>query len=412
MICERVKVRDRHLPRMFSPETLTLAGIAGVMVGLESFRYWRHLQNLKKIPVRVHVNGTRGKSSVTRLITAGLRSAGMKVFAKTTGTLPRVILPDGKEFPVFRPGGPNIIEQKRIVSIASANKADAIVVECMALHPHLQWLSESKLIRATHGVITNARPDHLEVMGPSEEDVALSLAGAVPARGKLFVGRTAHEVVFHQAAADRGSELHSVSAEEVATITPEILSKFSYMEHPENVALALKVCESLGVERQKALPAMQKASPDPGAMVDYEIQFFGRRFHFVNGFAANDPESTETVWRMALEKFKTCRRRIAVFNCRADRPDRSLQLGEVFVKWPQPDAVVLMGTGTYIFARAMAKAGFDLENLIFADEESAEPIFERIVDVAGPSALIVGLGNIGGMGLELVRFFKNRAVMA
>ena len=42
-----------------------------------------HNLSLKKIPVRIHVNGTRGKSSVTRLIAAGLRFGGIKTLAKT-----------------------------------------------------------------------------------------------------------------------------------------------------------------------------------------------------------------------------------------------------------------------------------------------------------------------------------------
>ena len=34
--------------------------------------YW-HQRRLASIPIRIHVNGTRGKSGVTRLIAAGLR---------------------------------------------------------------------------------------------------------------------------------------------------------------------------------------------------------------------------------------------------------------------------------------------------------------------------------------------------
>lgn len=396
---------------ILTPEYLALSTTTGVMVGLELFRFWRHQRGLARIPIRIHVNGTRGKSSVTRLITAGLRAGGLKVFAKTTGTLPRVILPNGKEYPVFRPGGANIIEQKRIVSIAEASRAEAMVVECMALRPSLQWLSEGMLIRATHGVITNARADHLDVMGPTELDVAKALAGMIPIKGKLFIGLSAHQEVFANAAQDRESQYIPVTPDEVAAIRPEELGKFSYIEHAENVALSLKVCEDLGIPRAKAIKAMQLADPDPGAMLDYEIHFFGRRFHFINGFAANDPESTEKVWRIAIEKFFTIKKRIAIFNCRADRPERSLQLGQTFVNWPEPDHVVLMGTGTYIFARAVERAGFDLGKLLLADDNNVEMIFERIVDVAGPSALMVGLGNIGGMGLELVRFFKNRSLL-
>lgn len=396
---------------MSSPEYLGLTFVTTAMIAFEAVRYFRHLRFLKKIPIRIHVNGTRGKSSVTRLIAAGLRAGGRKVFAKTTGTLPRLILPDGMEYPISRPGGANIIEQKKMVAIAAKNGADCLVLECMALSPHLQWLSEAKLMRATHGVITNARADHLDVMGPTEEDVALALAGSVPSGAKFFTGLGIHQDIFEKAARERKSEYLPLSEKESAEITPEDLKKFSYIEHAENVALALKVCADLGVARDLALKAMQSSNPDPGAMVDYKIDFFGRRFHFVNGFAANDPQSTEQVWNLAIKKFKEATRRVAIFNCRADRPDRSLQLGRAFVHWPKPDCVVLMGTGTYIFARAAAKAGFDMGKLVFADDNSAELIFERLVDVAGPKALMVGMGNIGGLGLELVRFFRNRAVI-
>src|SRR6187549_3597063 len=100
-----------------------------------TFENYRHRQNLKRIRIRIHVNGTRGKSSVTRLIAAGLRAAGIRTCAKTTGTLARMIMPDGSEFPVFRPSRPNVIEQLRIVRRAAANDAHALVIECMAVQP-------------------------------------------------------------------------------------------------------------------------------------------------------------------------------------------------------------------------------------------------------------------------------------
>ena len=89
---------------------------------LESYLHRRRLNN---IPIRIHVNGTRGKSGVTRLIAAGLRAGGIRTCAKTTGTLARMIFPDGSEYPVFRPSRANVKEQLRVVRAASRCRAEA-----------------------------------------------------------------------------------------------------------------------------------------------------------------------------------------------------------------------------------------------------------------------------------------------
>ncbi len=370
-----------------------------------------HRRRLDQIPVRIHVNGTRGKSSVTRLIAAGLRAGGITSCAKTTGTLPRMILPDGSEYPVFRPSRANVIEQLRIVDTAVDFQAQALVMECMALIPYLQWLSEDKLVRATHGVITNARADHLDVMGPEEMDVAAALAGMIPVGGKLFTAERRHLDIFQRAAKDRGTELIAISDDELRHVTPLDMANFRYLEHAENVALALRVCQDLGVDRSTALRGMWNSRPDPGAMFAYEMEFFGREINFVNGFAANDPESTETIWRMALERYADVERRIAIFNCRADRPDRSHQLGRAVATWPPADHYVLIGGGTYIFARAATNAGIPPLKIFFAEDRPVEGVFEIVVELSGRSSLVMGMANIGGIGLDVVRYFANRSTL-
>jgi poly-gamma-glutamate synthase PgsB/CapB len=376
---------------------LTVAGIVELGV---------HRRRLGRIGVRIHVNGTRGKSSVVRLIAAGLRAAGKVVCAKTTGSAARFILPDGRELPIYRPAGANVIEQRRIVAVAAAEGAEVLVVECMALQPRLQALSEDKLIRATIGVITNARPDHLEIMGPRARDVARALAATTPLGGKLFTTEREHLGVFAQAAADRGTELCVVAPDEDVAGQ---LGRFSYTEHADNVALALAVCESLGVARALALAGMTAARPDPGAMTERRLDFFGRQIVFVNGFAANDPVSTRQLWDLVCARHERMTRRIAVFNLRADRPDRSIQLGREFAAWPGADRVVLMGSGTLLFARAATGAGLSDAKLVLAEGLGVQEVFERIVGLAGKSSLVMGMGNIGGGGLELAAYFANRA---
>ncbi len=370
-----------------------------------------HKRNLACIPVRVHVNGTRGKSSVTRLIAGGLRESGIVTCAKTTGTLARMIMPDGKEYPVFRPAKANVIEQMRIVSAAATCHAQALVIECMAVQPHLQSLCEFKFVRATHGVITNARADHLDVMGPGERDVAIALAGMTPVKARLYTCEQKHLDVFKVSAADRKSQLIPITDAHIASITPQDLAGFSYVELPDNVALALQVCSDLGVPRDVAIRGMWKTRPDAGAMVEYKVDFFGRRLLFINGFAANDPQSTGQIWRMAIERWPEAKRKIAIFNCRADRPDRSMQLGQACVEWPLADKYLLIGSGTYFFAKAAASAGLDSSRIIFAEDNSINDIVETIVGLSGRMALIMGMGNIGGPGLELVHYFSNRCTL-
>ncbi len=391
--------------------SLALLGTTGSLVGLGLLESFLHRRNLATIPTRIHVNGTRGKSSVTRLIAAGLRASGKRTCAKTTGTLARMILPDGAEYPVFRPARANVIEQIRIVRAAAEIESEALVIECMALIPYLQWLCEFMLVHATHSVITNARADHLDVMGPGEKDVAWALLGMVPKEGKLYTAERRHLDAFRKVCDDRKSELITVGLDEVNAIQPLDLAQFSYIEHAENVALALRILSDLGVDRATALQGMWSASPDPGIMTVAELDFFGREIVFVNGFAANDPESTERIWDMACDRYPSVGKRIMIFNCRFDRPDRSRQLAECCAAWRPADHYVLIGSGTYIFAKHAINSGLDSRKLVMAEGDGAPEIFEKVVSLSGRSSLVMGMANIGGAGLDVVRYFRNRGIV-
>src|SRR6187402_1966733 len=211
-----------------------LALIAGVLLALGIVERLLHERNLQAFSIRVHVNGTRGKSSVTRLIAAGLRAGGVRTCAKTTGTLPRLIHPDGVEEPIYRVGRPNVIEQLGVVRRARRLEAKAIVVECMALQPFLQWVSTAALIRPTHSVVTNVRADHLDVMGPDEHGVAAALAGSVPLSAPIYTSERRYLAELREACEQRGSQLVIVSEEDEA-VSDEELEAFRYIEHRENV---------------------------------------------------------------------------------------------------------------------------------------------------------------------------------
>jgi poly-gamma-glutamate synthase PgsB/CapB len=241
--------------------------------------------------------------------------------------------------------------------------------------------------------------------------VALALAGSVPVGGPLFTAADRHLEALEAAAADRGAELVAIGEAEIEGVSDDDMREFTYLEHKANVALALRVCAELGVDRATALRGMWQSRPDPGVLTVHELAFFGRRLFFANGFAANDPESTERVWRSVLAFVPEVARRIAVFNCRVDRPERSRQLGEACVDWPPADHYVLMGSGTYIFARAATSRGLDVRKLVIVETQEPAEIFETLLERSGTSALIMGMGNVHGGGSELARLFRNRGTL-
>lgn len=390
---------------------LTAATCAVVALGCwEALRLARHRAN---VPIRIHVNGTRGKSSVTRLIAAGLRAGGLRTCAKTTGTLARFIHPDGSEEPVERIGRANVIEQVSVMKAAAECSAEAIVLECMAVNPLLQSLCELKIVHATHGVITNARPDHLDVMGPTPDDVARALAGTVPAEAVLFTAERERLAILKGAAADRGSNVVAVGDDHVAAVTWDEMNRFAHIEHPDNVALALEVCASLGIDRGTALQGMWEAIPDPGVMAQYEIAETktaerGGRAVFINAFAANDPESTDNNWRMAAEQCDFAEKRIVVVNCRADRPDRSEQMAELCASWEDLDRCIVVGTGVDVFqTRALSAGMSSMKMMILAGYPLAD-VVEEIDLLAGRSAMVMGIGNIADIGMDLVTTYRDR----
>lgn len=377
-----------------------------VLTAVFAHETWRHEGYLGRIPTRVHVNGSRGKSSVTRLIAAGLRAGGIRTIAKTTGTKPRFIYDDGSEVPVVRTGSPNIIEQVRIVRRAAQLGARALVVECMAVKPELQSLLEDRIIRATHSVITNVRADHLDEMGPNITDVAHNLGRTIATGNAFFTAEQEHLGVLRDVAAERSALVHVARASDV---DEQVLTRFSYFEHAENVALALSVCMALGVDRDVALDGMVRSVPDPGAMRIYRLQDEHGEVVFINGFAVNDPDSYVLSWERLMSRMPSHRRFIGLVVCRDDRIQRSQQLGELLGDRLPVDACVVAGKETGPFLREFRRANRSGRTVRDMAGASPAEVCAAIVTEAGPTPLVVfGIGNIVGFGEQVVEEFRVR----
>src|SRR5947208_7934723 len=200
------------------------AGLSAVVYAALHVEWQRHRRALSRIPVRVHVNGTRGKSSVTRLVAAVLRAGGICTVAKTTGTSARMILPDGSELPVLRDGPPNIRELIRSIGAAARLGAEAIVFECMAVDPDLQRVAETAIVQPTLTVVTNARMDHTDVQGRNEHDIARAFA--VRPGGTLLTSDPLVLEMQGVRASWAGGSVHLARAE---TVDSSLLDAMSYL---------------------------------------------------------------------------------------------------------------------------------------------------------------------------------------
>ena len=300
----------------------TLVFLTTLLIVLGLREFLKLSRSVAKIPIRIHVNGSRGKSSVTRLISAGLRAGGLKVLAKTTGTAPRVIDSGGLDRSVHRLRSASISEQIKVLDSFSKQKPDAVVLECMAVQPEYQWICEQQMVRATLGVITNVRPDHLAEMGPSLKNVAFSMSNTIPQNSKVVIGEDNFSEEFETVAAQRNTEVETVR---VDTVSSKEMEVFPDTVHADNLAVALRTCELAGIDRTVALEGMRTAAPDPGAAAFLELKSGEIKNTFFNALAANDPESTRVLWSLAFEK--TTRSKVAVFlNSREDRRQRTRQL--------------------------------------------------------------------------------------
>jgi gamma-polyglutamate synthase len=380
-----------------------------------------HYRALYSIPLRIHVNGSRGKSSVTRLVAGALREAGMTVIARTTGTAARHILDDGSEEPIVRRGRPRILELTDTVRLARSRKADAIVVECMAIHPDYQEASETMLLRSTHAIITNVRDDHLDVMGPSLRDAARAMGGTIPRGGVLVTSERRCLDVLARIAERKNCRLVQPLESDRQTIEgPDVqLSDFS-----DNFEVVLALCRELGIPRDTALRGMRVSGRDPGIVTIYRLETSVGGIFAVNAFAANDPESTakiiEKLGSMALIAGKV----VIIYNHRTDRQQRALSFAEMIAGIQREyglERLVLLGPATRPLVPSLRRAGVDPRSIVrVAAFRDPARFIEGVVrplalspPAASPAAAVatvIGIGNIAGAGHSLLSYWETKGL--
>lgn len=329
----------------------------------------------------IHINGIRGKSTTTRLIDAGLRGCGYKVFTKTTGTIPIYIDTNNQLHKVKRWGLANIREQLRMMKKAYKEKADILVLECMAVNPNLQYTSEHQMLKANINIITNVRYDHLNEMGDLLEMIAQSLSNTIPQNGYVIIGEDNFIDIFDKVAKKNNSQV--IVAEKY--LGSDLMNTFE-----RNIACSLEVAKILGLDIEQYLNAMKNYHEDPGAFCTIKYQ----NTIFLNGFSINDPDSIYLVYQELIKKYDPNKMTILWTN-RNDRGFRTIQHLNMLEKMTFKKIIVAGSSVNYAIRKLKMIPNIKLEQYTCKEDLLNEEI-------------IFAIGNIVGVGMEILTFFKDR----
>jgi len=157
--------------------------------------------------------------------------------------------------------------------------------------------------------------------------------------------------ILAEAARRKGTRIRQATWLESGLITGDVLARFPYQEHPDNIALVMALAEDLGVDPDFALKEMaDRVVADLGVLRTFpDARIRGRRLCFTNGMSANEPFGALGNWKRVgfadHDPDGTPGTWItAVVNNRADRVARSRVFAQLIAEQLQADRFFLIGS--------------------------------------------------------------------
>jgi poly-gamma-glutamate synthase PgsB/CapB len=352
-------------------------------------------RTVHSIPVRILVNGTRGKSSVTEYIAAGLRANSRTVIAKITGIVPTMISPDGTRKRILRYGPARVQEQFRILNNATNIRADSMIFECMSIVPEYQRL-ESRFLSPTIYVITNILNDHQEELGISNNEHAEAICSAIPENAVVVTAERDYLSLIEQFAKKKNSTVIAVNE-----IPGQYASDIPLHAFEVNVALALEVCSQAGYNSKKTFQAIAEYAGQQESPL-LQFRWHSKIVRFINGFPVNDVMSAQRFikqwWRNEREDGKL----ILLFNSRKDRPLRSRSFAEWVSSQNDVYKVAVAGNHSNYFIRSLRMSQFPRERIIRWKQNNSDFNLSNLLDTNDSRYTIIGIGNIADEGFSIV----------
>lgn len=347
--------------------------------------FWLSI-SIRRIPTRILINGTRGKTTTVKILHQLLNQAGWMTFSKTTGDLPQLHYPDGKSKTLHRFGPANIKENIRQFIYTTRYKPQAMILECMALHPELQNILSHKIFRPTHIALTNIKNDHQEVMGVDHTDIVQSMAHSLTANARKFLPEELQDGFRKVISHEYGTQFYKEApySKVFSNIPPQIIEA--------NWGLIRMVCEELQINSQITSSVFTREWKRIDESLRINIPHLN--LEFIDLFSINDPDSASQFinhqrLNNSIEKVE-----ILLLNTRRDRPLRSLEFLKIFKHDIIADGLWVTGKGRQ-FIKYQFNGDSKNENIVLFSR--INHLLERIKQGFSHPTRLYGLANHQGM---------------
>jgi poly-gamma-glutamate synthase PgsB/CapB len=348
-------------------------------------------RNVNGIPCRVLVTGTRGKSGLVRVLSAGLRTVEPATWGKITGDIASVVTPEGTLRRLARHGPAHLREQARLVRDCRRSRARCLVVESMAVTLEAM-VAEARLLRPTLMIVTNVRDDHRETLGSDPCRQRAAYLSSIPS-GCRWLTRDEELMDF----ARRSGRVSAPVPLPAGEAIPGNLQELDVAA--ELVATAEAAMITLGLDPKPARDAMRAAAaglPPPPRVVT----LLGRELILLDAFSANELESLARLWTQWRKDSGDASKWSVLLNTSADRPLRTREFCRWLAGRDDVDQIFLSGSHVPAAARFLRGCGRPVarvprgEPIVTAEDRGAAAR-------RGDLGHIVGIGNVSGLGLRL-----------
>jgi len=361
-----------------------------------------HSKRLNKIPLRISVSGTRGKTSIVRTLASVFRSNDIKVLAKTIGSEAKYILPNGKEELIKRRGMITILEQKKLINKAVKLKVDCIITEIMSIHPEYHFIETHKLIKPELTILSNFRADHTNVVGKSIEEISKLFINDIYPSSKILIHE--NEINKYLIAGINKNKSELIKGKKDVAKDLKLPAVELNQHISENLDLVFSASKYFGINNKTITKGIINTRLDIGKLVIYKFEVENKKVYFVNSFAANDPDSTTQLIKKTIKILNLdFPKIIGLMSLRSDRGERSQQWLEYLTKNGTDyfNHIFLTGSHSKILNRKIQASEI-------IKSKDPEHITNFIISGSDTDSIIFGIANINGLGKSLVNYWNKK----